>query len=131
VPVDQRKLITTHDSFGYFARRYDIEVVGALIPSLSTQAQPSAKDVQALVEQIRAEDVNAIFPESSLNPRLERAVAREAGAEVGGALWADALGPEGSDGATYVDAMAADVATLVEGFSGGEVSCTPDTRRAG
>ena len=131
VPAEQRKLITTHDAFGYFARRYDIEVVGALIPSLSTQAQPSAKDTLELVEQIEREGARAIFPESALNPKLEEAVAREADAEVGDALWADSLGPEGSDGETYVKALASDAAALVDGFSGGEVRCTPGTRRAG
>ncbi len=79
VPRGERKLVTTHDAFGYYARRYDIEVVGALIPSLSTQAQPSGRDIQRLVDQIRAERVKAIFPETALNPRLERAVSREAG----------------------------------------------------
>ena len=129
VPVYQRKLITTHDAFGYFARRYDIEIVGALIPSLSTQAQPSAKDTIELVEQIEREGAKAIFPESALNPKLEQAVAREAGAEVGDQLWADSLGPQGSDGDTYIKALASDTADLVEGFTGGEVRCTPDTRR--
>ena len=131
VPAERRKLITTHDAFGYFARRYDIEVVGALIPSLSTQAQPSAKDTLELVEQIEREGARAIFPESALNPKLEEAVAREAGAEVGDALWADSLGPEGSDGETYLKALASDADALAEGFSGGEVRCRPGTRRAG
>jgi len=131
VPAEQRKLITTHDSFGYFARRYGIEVIGALIPSLSTQAQPSAKDTLELVEQIERAGAKAIFPESALNPKLEEAVAREAEAEVGDALWADSLGPEGSDGETYVEALASDAASMVEGFSGGEVRCRPGTRRAG
>lgn len=123
VPREKRKLVTTHDALGYFARRYDIEVIGALIPSLSTQAQPSARDTERLVGQIRRERVEAIFPESSLDPRLERAVARESGARVGGALWADALGPAGSAGATYVGSMADNTRKLVDGFSGGRVSC--------
>jgi ABC-type Zn uptake system ZnuABC Zn-binding protein ZnuA len=131
VPAVRRKLVTTHDAFSYFARRYGLEVIGALIPSLSTQAQPSAKETLELVEQIEREGVKAIFPESALNPKLERAVAREAGVEVGGSLWADSLGPEGSGGETYLSALASDAAALVEGLSGGEVRCKPDTRRAG
>jgi ABC-type Zn uptake system ZnuABC Zn-binding protein ZnuA len=125
VPDRQRKLVTTHDALGYFAARYDVEVVGAVIPSLSTQAQASARDVQALVDQLRAEGVEAIFPETALNQRLERAIAREAGVEVGEPLWADALGPKGSSGETYVDAMAADTASMVTGMTAGEVSCRP------
>ena len=131
VPAAQRKLVTTHDAFSYYARRYGIDVIGALIPSQSSKAQPSAKDTVELVDQIEREGVNAIFPESALNPKLEEAVARESGAEVGGKLWADSLGPEGSGAETYLKAIAADTATLVDGLSGGRVRCTPDTRREG
>ena len=98
MPAAKRKLVTTHDALGYFADRYGIEVIGAVIPSLSTQAQPSAKDVDELVDQIRSEGVEAIFPEAALSQKLEQAISREAGAEVGGELWADTLGPEGSSG---------------------------------
>jgi ABC-type Zn uptake system ZnuABC Zn-binding protein ZnuA len=125
VAPDKRKLVTTHDSLAYFARRYGIEVVGAVIPSLSTQAQASARDVDRLVRQIREEGVEAVFPESAVDAELERAIAREADARVGGALYADTLGPRGSEAETYVGALAADTATLVEGMSGGAVRCRP------
>lgn len=120
---DQRKLVTTHDAFGYFAEAYDVEVIGAAIPALTTQAQPSAGDTAELVQQIEQEDVNAIFPESGLNPQLEEAIAEETGAVVGGELWADTLGPDGSSGETYVKAMAHNAAAMAAGFSGGEASC--------
>jgi ABC-type Zn uptake system ZnuABC Zn-binding protein ZnuA len=123
VPPDKRKIVTTHDALGYFAERYGVEVVGAVIPSLSTQAQPSAKDVDELVGQIEDEGVEAIFPEAAVSQRLEQAIARESGAEVGRELWADSLGPEGSGAETYLDAMRADAAALAEGMSGGRVSC--------
>jgi ABC-type Zn uptake system ZnuABC Zn-binding protein ZnuA len=123
VPAGSRKIVTTHDALGYFARRYGIEVVGAVIPSLSTQAQASAGDVQRLVDQIRREHVEAIFPESSVNPDIERAIAREAGATIGDKLYADSLGPPGSAGATYLGALAADADALVRGMSGGRVDC--------
>lgn len=125
IPAQQRKLVTTHDALGHYADRYDIEVIGALIPSLSTQAQPSAGDTQELVEQIERLGVKAIFPESSVNPKLEEAVARETGAEVGEALWADTLGPEGSGGETYVEAIQANTDAIVEGLTGGRQSCGP------
>jgi ABC-type Zn uptake system ZnuABC Zn-binding protein ZnuA len=67
--------------------------------------------------------VRAIFPESSLNPKLERAVARETGARTGGHLWADALGRPGSGGDTYLRATASNARALVEGMSGGTRSC--------
>jgi ABC-type Zn uptake system ZnuABC Zn-binding protein ZnuA len=125
VPAPQRKLVTTHDSLGYFARRYDVEVIGSVIPSLSTQAQPSAGDIAELVDQVRDEGVEAVFPEAGTSERLERALAREAGAQVGDPLWADTLGDEGSEAESYLGAMAANTAALVEGMSGGSVSCGP------
>jgi ABC-type Zn uptake system ZnuABC Zn-binding protein ZnuA len=123
VPAEKRKLVTTHDALAYFADRYGIEVIGAVIPSLSTQAQTSAKDVDELVGQIEDEGVEAIFPEAAVAQKLERAISREAGAEVGGTLFADSLAPEGSAGETYVGAMRANADTLAEGMSGGRVDC--------
>jgi ABC-type Zn uptake system ZnuABC Zn-binding protein ZnuA len=123
VPAEKRRLVTTHDSLGYFAARYDVEVIGSVIPSLSTQAQPSAKDVEALVEQIEEEGVEAIFPEAAVSQRLEKAIARESGAEVGDELWTDSLGGEGSGAETYLDAMRVNADALAEGMSGGRVSC--------
>jgi ABC-type Zn uptake system ZnuABC Zn-binding protein ZnuA len=131
VPPSKRKIVTTHDALGYFARRYGVEVVGAVIPSLSTQAQASAGDVQRLVEQIRREGVEAVFPESSVNPDIERAIAREAGARIGDSLYADSLGPKGSPGETYAGALASDAAALVRGMSGGRVNCDAALAAAG
>ncbi len=125
VPAAKRKLVTTHDSLGYFARRYGIDVVGSVIPSLSTQAQPSAGDIADLVDQVRDEGVEAVFPEAETSERLEQALAREAGAQVGDPLWADTLGGEGSGAETYIDATASNTAALVEGMSGGAISCRP------
>src|SRR4051794_17899562 len=119
----ERKLVTSHDALGYYARRYGFTVIGAAIPSLSTQAQPSAAATKRLVDQIKAEHVAAIFPESALNPKLEQAIARDAGARVGGALYADTLGPEGSPGATYLGALAANTRTIVTALSRGRVTC--------
>jgi zinc/manganese transport system substrate-binding protein len=123
VPPDKRKLVTTHDSLAYFAARYDVEVIGAVIPSLSTQAQPSAGDVNDLVDQIEDEGVEAIFPEAAISQKLERAISRESGAEVGEELWTDSLGPDGSGAETYLDAMRANASALADGMSGRRVSC--------
>ncbi len=123
LPPQQRKLVTTHDSLGYYARRYGLEVIGAVIPSRSTLAQPSAGELTQLVQTIRDAGVKAIFAESSVNPKVERAVADEAGARIGRALWADSLGPRGSDGATYLGSVAANTRAIVDGLSGGAVRC--------
>jgi ABC-type Zn uptake system ZnuABC Zn-binding protein ZnuA len=125
VPAADRTLVTTHDALGYYARRYGIRVVGAVIPSRSTVAQPSAGEISQLVDTIRRERVKAVFAESSVRPDVEEAIARESGARVGRALWADTLGPRGSDGETYVESIASNTAALVEGFSGGAISCRP------
>ena len=95
VPAAERKLVTSHDALGYYAKRYDIRVIGAVIPALTTAAQPSAGDVANLVATIKREGVKTIFAESSVNPKVEEAIARETGAKIGKALWADSLGPEG------------------------------------
>jgi ABC-type Zn uptake system ZnuABC Zn-binding protein ZnuA len=118
VPRAQRKLVTTHDSLGPYARRYGLEVVGAVIPSQSTRGQPSAGEVAALGRTIREQGVKAIFTESSVSAKVEQAIARDAGATVGRPLWADTLGPPGSDGATYVDSIAANTRALTEGLTG-------------
>ena len=125
IPAAQRALVTTHDALGYYARRYGLRVVGAVIPSRSTRAQPSAGDVDALVDAIRREHVPAIFAESSVNADVEEAIAHETGATVGRALWADTLGPADSDGATYVESIASNTEAIVAGLTAGEVACRP------
>jgi zinc/manganese transport system substrate-binding protein len=123
VPAAQRKLVTDHDAFGYFARRYGIEVVGAVIPSQTTQAQPSAKDLSELAQTIEDEKVQAIFPESSLSARVADAIARQTGASSDYTLYGDTLGPEGSSGEIYVRMEEANADALVRGFTGGERGC--------
>jgi manganese/iron transport system substrate-binding protein len=81
VPVNQRQLVTTHNSFGYFAEAYDFEVQGAL-SGLNTDAKPTPGTLTALVEQIKAAQVPAIFAETTTNPELIAAVAKDAGVEV-------------------------------------------------
>jgi ABC-type Zn uptake system ZnuABC Zn-binding protein ZnuA/ABC-type Mn2+/Zn2+ transport system permease subunit len=124
VPPAQRKLVTDHDAFDYFARRYDITVVGAVIPSQTTQAQASAKDVAALTKLIRAEGVKAVFPESSINPKLARAIADQTGATSDLTLYGDTLGPKDSSGATYLTMEQANADAMARGFTGGAQGCT-------
>jgi ABC-type Zn uptake system ZnuABC Zn-binding protein ZnuA/ABC-type Mn2+/Zn2+ transport system permease subunit len=123
VPAARRKLVTDHDAFGYFARRYGIEVVGAVIPSQTTQAQPSAKDLAELARTIEEEGVSAIFPESSLSPKVAEAIARQTGASAERTLYGDSLGPEGSAGATYLGMEASNADAIVAGFTDGERGC--------
>jgi ABC-type Zn uptake system ZnuABC Zn-binding protein ZnuA len=124
VPHGARKLVTDHDAFDYFARRYGIAVVGAVIPSQTTQAQPSAGDVAELTRLIRREHVKAVFPESSINAKLAQAIARQTGAVSDLTLYGDTLGPKGSAGATYLTMEQANADAMVRGFTGGAQRCT-------
>jgi zinc/manganese transport system substrate-binding protein len=123
VPPAQRKLVTDHDAFGYFARRYGIDLIGAVIPSQTTAAQPSAGDVAQLVDTIRREHVHAVFPERSLSRKLAQAIARETGASAGYELYGDTLGPAGSDGATYLAMERHNADAMVRGFTAGRQRC--------
>ncbi len=123
VPPGQRKLVTDHDAFGYFTNRYGIDVVGAIIPSQTTQAQPSGQDLSELVGLIESENVKAIFPESSLSPKVADAIARQTGASADYTLYGDSLGPADSDGATYLQMEQANADAVVRGFTGGSRGC--------
>jgi zinc/manganese transport system substrate-binding protein len=123
IPFAARKLVTSHDAFGYFARRYGIAVVGAVIPSQSTQAQPSAGQISALATLIRREHVRAIYPESSINAKLADALGRETGAHSDLTLYGDTLGPKGAPGATYLTMEQANADAMVNGFTGGKRRC--------
>jgi len=123
IPASDRKLVTDHDAFGYFARRYGIDVVGAVIPSQTTQAQASAGDVARLDALIKREDVRAVFPESSLSPKLAQAIARDTGATARYTLYGDTLGPRGSAGATYLGMEAANARAMAQAFTGRPDAC--------
>jgi zinc/manganese transport system substrate-binding protein len=119
LPEERRKLVTSHDTFGYFADAYGFDVVGTVLGSLSTEAaDPAARDVAALIAEIEAAGVPAIFAENVANPDLMASIAAEAGVELAPALYTDALGPEGSPGETYTGMMQSNVATIVAALSG-------------
>ncbi|MDX6516242.1 MAG: hypothetical protein QOH73_1908 [Gaiellaceae bacterium] len=123
VPRAERKLVTSHDAFNYFAQRYGIDVIGAVIPSQTTQAQASAGATAKLITLIRREHVKAIFPESSMNAALAKAIARDTGARADLTLYGDTLGPSGSPGATYLGMEQANADAMVRGFTGGARGC--------
>jgi zinc/manganese transport system substrate-binding protein len=124
LPREERKLVTDHDAFGYFAHRYGLDVVGAVIPSQTTQAQPSAGATVRLIRLIRREHVRAVFPESSINRRLADTIAHETGATSNYTLYGDTLGPAGSAGATYLGMEQANADAIVRGLSGGRLTCS-------
>lgn len=123
LPPAARKLVTDHDAFGYFAEHYGLEIVGTAIPSQTTQAQASAKDLSELAKTIEAEGVRAIFPESSLSADAVEAVARQTGVSAEHTLYGDTLGPEGSSGETYLGMEEANADAIVRGLTGGRRGC--------
>ncbi len=118
IPVDSRKLITTHDALGYYAKAYNIPVEGAL-NGISTEEQATPTRVKELVEVIKSSKVPTIFAEVSINPKLINAVAKEANVKVSDReLYADGLGAQGSEAETYAGMLIANTRTIVEGLGG-------------
>jgi zinc/manganese transport system substrate-binding protein len=101
IPSERRKIITSHDAFGYFEGAYGI---GFIAPQgVSTEAEASAKDVAAIITQIRKQKIAAVFLENVTDPRLVEQIARETGAKIGGTLYSDALTDDKGDATTYID----------------------------
>jgi manganese/iron transport system substrate-binding protein len=118
IPEDQRRLVTTHDAFQYYAEAYGLEVTGTLI-GISTEEQPSAQTVRQLVESIRETNVPTIFAETTINPRLIATVAEEAGVNLAQQeLYSDSIGEPGSGAESYVEMMRANTQTIVENLGG-------------
>ena len=113
LPAERRKLVTTHDTFGYFAQRYGFEVLGSLLPTSTEGASPSAQQVAALADAVKTAGVPAIFGENVGANGLLNQVAAEAGVKLVATLFTDALGPADSGGETYLDMMRANVTTIV------------------
>jgi len=101
VPPAERKVITSHDAFGYYGDAYGLTLLAP--EGLNTDAEPSARAVAGLIGQIRKEGIKAIFIENMSDPRLIQRIARESGARVGGQLFSDALSPPDGPAATYLD----------------------------
>jgi ABC-type Zn uptake system ZnuABC Zn-binding protein ZnuA len=119
IPEEHRKLVTTHDTFAYYAHAYGFEVLGTALGSLSTEAgDPSAADIAKLVEAIDEAGVPAIFAENVVNPDLMQAIADEAGVELAPTLYSDALGEAGSEGETYLKMMTYNTNTIAAALGG-------------
>jgi zinc/manganese transport system substrate-binding protein len=118
LPEERRKLVTSHDTFSYFAGAYGFDVLGTALGSLSTEAgDPSARDIAALITEIGEAGVPAIFAENVANPDLMESIAAEAGVSLAPPLYTDALGPQGSRGETYIGMMQSNVTTIVNALS--------------
>jgi zinc/manganese transport system substrate-binding protein len=111
IPAERRRIITTHDAFGYYGARYGVEFLSA--EGISTESEPSAKAIAALVAQIKREKVHAVFIENMTTPRMAQMLARETGAVLGGTVYSDALSPAGGPAPTYLDTLRHNTALFV------------------
>lgn len=112
IPSEKRLLVTDHEAFGYFADRYGFRIVGTVIESFSSDASPSARQLAALVDQIKASSASAIFLDAPDNPTLAKQIADETGVKVITDLHLESL-TDGAPAATYIDMMKDNVTKIV------------------
>jgi zinc/manganese transport system substrate-binding protein len=110
IPVDRRKIISTHDAFGYFQQAYGVEFIAP--QGVSTESEPSARDVARIITQIKKQKIPAVFLENIADARLMERIAQESGARIGGKLYSDALTDEKGDAPSYIELMRHNVKTL-------------------
>jgi zinc/manganese transport system substrate-binding protein len=115
LPPERRKIITTHDAFGYFGAAYGMEFIAP--EGVSTESEASAKDVAKIIRQIKAEKVPAVFLENVTDSRLLDQISKETGAKIGGTLFSDALSPPDGPAGTYLDMFRNNIETMSEALS--------------
>lgn len=103
IPAERRRIITSHDAFGYFGAAYGMEFIAP--QGVSTEAEASARDVAKIIRQIKAEKIPAVFMENISDPRLVKRIAAETGAKIGGTVYSDALSDDKGPASTYIDMM--------------------------
>lgn len=115
IPEGRRKVISTHDAFGYFAAAYGIRFIAPL--GVSTESEASARDIAGIITQIKTEKIPAVFLENISDPRLIRRIAAETGARVGGTLFSDSLTGEKGDAPTYIDMVRHNIKALTSALA--------------
>ena len=115
IPADRRKVITTHDAFGYFGAAYNVQFIAPV--GVSGDAEPSAKDVARIIAQVKRQKIPAVFMENISDQRMMQQIARETGAKIGGTLYSDALSEAGGPAATYLDMMRNNVGELAKALA--------------
>jgi len=113
IPAGRRQLVTNHDSLGYFADRYGFKVVGEIIPSFSDESAPSARQLAALIDAVRASQAQAIFLEAGANPNLAEQLAGETQAVIVTDLYTEFLSSKDGPAPTYLDMMKYNVTSIV------------------
>lgn len=115
IPPDRRKIITTHDAFGYFQDAYGLSFIAP--EGVSTDAEPSARDIARIIGQIRSQHIPAVFLENITDPRLLERIAAETGTKIGGTLYSDALTGPGGEAPTYIAMMRHNIRVLTEALT--------------
>jgi zinc/manganese transport system substrate-binding protein len=115
IPEARRKVISTHDAFGYFAAAYGIAFIAP--QGVSTESEASARDIAAIITQVRSGKIPAVFLENISDPRLMRRIAAETGARVGGTLYSDSLTEEKGDAPTYIDMVRHNIKALTSALA--------------
>jgi zinc/manganese transport system substrate-binding protein len=115
IPPDRRKVISTHNAFGYFAAAYGVEFIAPL--GVSTESEASARDIAGIITQIRAAKIPAVFLENITDPRLMGRISAETGARVGGTLYSDSLTAEKGDSPTYIAMVRHNIRALTSALS--------------
>jgi zinc/manganese transport system substrate-binding protein len=115
LPAERRKVISTHDAFGYFAEAYGITFIAP--QGVSTEAEPTARDVARIIGQIKAQKIPAVFLENLSDPRLMRRIAEESGAKLGGTLFSDSLTDEKGPAPTYIDMIRYNIKALTSALA--------------
>ncbi|QRG06170.1 metal ABC transporter substrate-binding protein [Xanthobacter dioxanivorans] len=110
IPEPQRRIITSHDAFGYFGEAYGLTLISP--EGVSTESEASAKDVARIIRQIKAQKIPAVFVENISDPRLVQRIAKETSAKIGGELYSDALSDDKGPASTYIDMMRSNVREL-------------------
>jgi ABC-type Zn uptake system ZnuABC Zn-binding protein ZnuA len=113
VPPEKRLIVTNHESFGYFADRYGFKIIGTIIPSVSTNASPSAQQLARLIDHIKGAKATAIFLETGSNPNLAKQIAQETGIKVVSELFTHSITEAGGKAPTYIDMMKYNVKAIV------------------
>jgi zinc/manganese transport system substrate-binding protein len=115
IPQARRKVISTHDAFGYFAAAYGVAFIAP--QGVSTESEPSARDIAVIITQIRTGKIPAVFLENISDPRLMRRISAETGARIGGTLYSDSLTGENADAPTYIDMVRHNIKALTSALN--------------
>jgi manganese/iron transport system substrate-binding protein len=119
IPEANRKLVTNHESFGYFADRYGFRIIGTIVPGVSTGVSPSAQQLARLIERVRDAGARVIFLETGANPQLAEQLARETGLTIVSDLYTHSLSEADGPAPTYIDMMRYNVKRIVEALKQG------------